>query len=109
VATLIEEHLLASDQRSYPVLGDDGRLAGMVTLEDVRKVPPEARAGRTVAEIMTPARELATIAPGAPASDALRALAASPQQQLPVIADGRLQGLLRREDIVKWLTLKGAP
>lgn len=104
VATLVDDYLLASDQRTYPVL-EGGRLVGLVSLEDVRKVAPDERAARIVEDIMTPAAALATVAPGAPASQAVRQLSKAAYGQLPVVSDGKVRGLLRREDVVKWVSL----
>jgi Zn-dependent protease/CBS domain-containing protein len=106
IAAFVDDYLIASDQRTYPVL-EGGRLVGLVSLEDVRKVAPAERSVRTVEDIMTPASELATVAPGAPAAEALRQLAGTTQAQLPVVADGEVRGLLRREDVVKWMSLHG--
>ncbi|MCX7891333.1 MAG: site-2 protease family protein [Burkholderiales bacterium] len=106
VSDFVAGYLLASDQRAFPV-EDGGRLVGMVTLADVRRVPRERWDETAVAAIMTPADALASVAPGDDALEALSLLAARNVNQLPVIADGRLQGLILREDILKWLALYG--
>jgi CBS domain-containing protein len=60
-----------------------------------------------VREIMTPAERLATIAPNAHVAQALQTLSPEGVNQLPVIERGKLEGLIRREDILKWLSLYG--
>lgn len=106
VSTLVEELLMRSGQRAFPVEAQ-GRLAGMVSLRDLQKIGREAWGRTSVGEIMTPASELSMVAPEHSAMEALDILARRDLNQLPVISGGVLQGLLRREDIVKWLALFG--
>ncbi len=107
VAALIEEHIMRSDDQGFPVVeGEgDGPLVGLVTLDDVRSVPSEARASTSVREIMTPKDDLVTVTPDDNAGDALMDLAQMDVRQLPVLRNQQVVGLLRRRDIVKWLQL----
>ena len=57
---------------------------------------------------MTPAGELATIGPNVSALEALEIIAHRELGQLPVVQGGGLLGLLRREDILKWLSFHTA-
>jgi Zn-dependent protease/CBS domain-containing protein len=105
IGLLIDAHLLGSDARAFPVVDDDQRLIGLVCLEDVRKIPRDRWLGATVAEIMTPLADLAVIGPEEPAVAGLRLLARREVGQLPVVQHGRLVGLLRRSDVMRWLEL----
>lgn len=104
VGSLVHDHIMGSDNRAFPVM-DSGRLAGIVTLEDVREAPRDAWDRTTVREIMTPAEDLVTIAPQEEAAEALNRLASRDVRQLPVVSDGRLVGLVSRRDIIMWLQL----
>lgn len=106
VSTLVDEHLLPSGQRSFPV-EDDSRLLGIVSLSDVRKHGRDTWDRITVGEIMTPAASVVTVGAQQDAFEALALLAGHNLNQLPVVEDGRVVGLLRREDIVTWLALHG--
>lgn len=108
VSRLIDDYIMRSDQRAFPVL-DQGRLAGLVALDDVRRVDPDKRAQRTVASIMTPADQLITISPQDNADEALQRLSRREVSQLPVVEHGEVRGLLRREELLKWLSLHGPP
>jgi len=109
VRALVDEHLLTSDQRAYPVTDGD-RLLGLVCLSDVRKVPRESWDETTVRDIFTPASELITVTADQDAADAMFSLSRRSVNQLPVLdRDGRFCGLVRREDILKWLSLRGEP
>jgi Zn-dependent protease/predicted transcriptional regulator len=100
---LVEEHLMRSDQRLFPVL-ESGRMVGVVGAEEARAVPREARATRRVGEVMTPASRLPVVSPREDGAQALRKL--SRFSILPVLEGGELRGLLRREDIARWLLLR---
>ena len=64
-------------------------------------------AGDRVGDIMTAARELVVVTPEESALAALAKLAQRDVEQLPVVdRAGRLQGMLRRRDILRWLELQ---
>ncbi|MBK8904858.1 MAG: site-2 protease family protein [Anaerolineaceae bacterium] len=106
IATLVHEHLMHSDEHAFPVV-EDGRLLGLVTLEDVRKISRDQWETTLVRDVMTPAAALTTLSPPKDASEALQKLQQRDVRQLPVLENGRLAGLLRRRDILKWLQLQG--
>ncbi len=107
VSALIDDHIMKSDDQAFPVLDDRGRMVGIVTLDDVRSVPRDARDTKNIRQIMTPLDDLETLSPDDEASGALRMLVQRDVRQLPVLEDGQdLVGLLRRRDIIKWLQLE---
>jgi Zn-dependent protease/predicted transcriptional regulator len=104
VSSLVHEHIMGHDDHAFPVT-EDGRLIGLVTLEDVRHTSREAWEMTTVREIMTPADKLVVVSPEADAAEALTKLTERDVGQLPVTRDHQLLGLLRRQDLVNWLQL----
>lgn len=99
----VEDRLLRSAQTAWPVL-DGERVVGVVTEQDVAAVPEERRAALSVRDVARPAR--ARLTPDEPGRDAVRAMAASPDDEaLPVIDGDRVVGLLHRGDILRWLAL----
>jgi Zn-dependent protease len=103
VADLVNERLIRGGHRSFLVRYDDGGLAGIVTLDDVRRLPRENWEAARVTDIMTRYAELATIGPEAGLEAALKLLQAREVNQLPVVADdGRtVVGLLTRAGILR--------
>lgn len=103
VAQLVEEHMLRGEDRSFLVRHDDGGLAGVVTLDDARRLPRDHWADARVTDIMTRYGDLATIGPDAPLLDALRLIQEREVGQLPVIdGDGRHPiGLVTRRGILR--------
>ena len=104
VSSLVHDHIMGTDERAFPVVDND-RLVGIVCIEDVRKSPRAEWDTTAVNRIMTPASQLAIATPRQDAGDALNELAIRDVNQLPVVQDGRLVGMLRRRDIMRWLQL----
>ncbi len=104
IARVIEEHVMESGQRTFPVEEQD-RLIGMISLSDLQNVPVNERERVRVREVMTPADKLVMVTPGTDSMEALSVIGNRDLNQLPVVENGRFIGLVRREDILKWLSL----
>jgi Zn-dependent protease/predicted transcriptional regulator len=105
ISSLVHDHVMGTDDHAFPVV-DNGQLVGIVTLEDIRTVKRDAWDMQNVRQIMTPADKLTVAAPDEDAADALDKLATLDVHQLPVVSNGKLVGLLRQRDILKWLHLQ---
>jgi Zn-dependent protease/CBS domain-containing protein len=105
VSSLVFDLMMNTDEDAFVVM-EGNRVVGMVSLEDMRKLPREAWERTTVREIMTPIERLAVATPEEDVSEALSEITNRDVRQLPVVKDGRLVGMLRRRDIVKWLQLQ---
>jgi Zn-dependent protease/CBS domain-containing protein len=102
VNDLIHERMLRGEHRTFLVRHDDGGLAGIVTLSDVRRTPREHWEESRVTDIMTRFGDLATVSPDDEVEDALRLLATKGANQLPVLGEGRtVEGLLTRSAITR--------
>lgn len=104
VDRFVEQYFLHSDQRGFPVVAGD-RLVGMVCLEDIRKLDRKAWPTVTARDIMTPVESLIRISPQEDGYKALSLLGQSKVNQIPVVENEQPKGLVRREDILKWLSL----
>jgi Zn-dependent protease/CBS domain-containing protein len=104
VDELVDDGVMGTDDHAFPVL-DEGRLAGLVTLEDVRTIPRTSWDNTIVRQIMTPADQLVSVTADEDAAEALNRLQTRDVRQLPVMCNGSLAGLLRRRDLVKWLQM----
>src|SRR5690606_6638311 len=102
------DYIMGHEQRAWPVMEGE-RFHGIVGLADVRKQARDRWPDTAVREVMTPAGDALSVAPGDESEHALRLLATRGVNQLPVIdRNGRLVGLVRREDILRWLSLHDA-
>lgn len=101
---LVEQHLFGSQQRAFPVFENE-RFVGLVCMHDIRRTARHAWPRLRVDEIMTPHESLITVGPEEDAATAMIRLTQHPVNQLPVMKDGNLLGIVSREDILKWLSL----
>ena len=106
VDALVHDHLLGSEQRAFPVF-DDNRFLGMICLQDIRTVARKDWPRTSAGQIMTPAGKLAHAEEQEDAATVLERLARRQVNQLPVLEHGELRGFIRREDILRWLSLYG--
>jgi CBS domain-containing protein len=77
-----------------------------VTLDDVRQVPDDARATQTVADIMTPRKDLITLSPEDCADESLNAISRNAIRQVVIMDGNDFFGLVRRRDIVRYLQIQ---
>ncbi len=110
VQQFVDEYLLRTGQRAAPVVEDlEGRrLIGIVTLRDVRQLAREHWSTTSIGQIMTPLAQLKTVQATQSLSDALPLIADAGVNQLPVVSDGRLVGLLGLEAIVERVAMREA-
>jgi Zn-dependent protease/CBS domain-containing protein len=108
VAALVHEHLLPGDDRALPVV-QNGTLLGLVSISEVRTLSPDQWAGTSVGSIMRGVEALSVARPDEPLAKAFEQLAQQDIDQLPVVVDGRLVGMLRRRDVTRWLELAWRP
>jgi predicted transcriptional regulator len=105
VSALVSDYVMSTDQQCFPVVRD-GHLEGLVCLADVRKAPRAEWDSTRVGDVMTPSSDLSTLSAEAPATEALRKLGEGDVDQVPVVErDGSLLGLVRRQDILRWLSV----
>ena len=107
VADLVEDYLVRGNRRAVPVVAGD-RLVGMVTLGDIQAVAPQVRASTRVADVMGGRAGVTTVRPDTPLTEALEAMLGGDFEQLPVLEDGRLVGVLSRADIIRQIQLREA-
>lgn len=102
VERFVHDYALTSDQRVYPI-EHDGALLGTVSTEQLRKVPRDAWATTSIQQVMIPSETLPTLPAEAGAEQALVELSRGDVEHLVVTEGRRLLGLVRREDIMRWL------
>jgi Zn-dependent protease/predicted transcriptional regulator len=98
----VDDHLLRTGRRCFFVQ-DDGHVAGLITPHEVKEVDRHAWDRTTVQEAMRPLDRILSVAPDAPASEALEMLGRENVNQLPVMRDGRLEGVVSRGELIQVL------
>src|SRR5579875_1669098 len=102
---LVYEHFLPQGLRSALVIQGD-RLAGLITLSDIRHVPQEQWAQTPVGFAMIPRDRLHVVYPQQNLNDVLPLMANQDVNQLPVVQDERVVGVLSRDSIMRFLEIR---
>ena len=103
---LVNEHIWGSGRRSL-VVKQNGRVVGLLTLHDVKKVLRSDWPTTTAAQAMIPAEQMKRIRPDAELVAALEEMDRDGVNQLPVMGDDQIQGLLGRDDVISLLATLG--
>lgn len=98
----IVELMFREKHRGYPVMDGDS-LQGIVTITDLQRIPDDRRASLAAGDVMT--RNIYYIGPEDEATTAMRMMTERKIRRLPVIEDGKLIGIVSREDLVRAIEL----
>ncbi len=97
--TFVGQELMRSGRRCF-IVEERGRVAGLITPQEVRRVDPSQWSSTPVDRAMRPFSELQTVHPETPVSTALELMGREDVNQLPVVDDGHLRGLVSRSEII---------
>jgi predicted transcriptional regulator len=99
---LVDHHILGSGQRSLMV-GRDDRIIGLLTLHHIKETPRAEWPTITAAQAMIPAAQMKRVQPDAELWTALEEMDKDGVNQLPVMMDGQMIGMLSRDGIISFL------
>ncbi len=105
VDRLVNELVLPTGKRCFIVTADS-RPQGMVTLREIKDVPQTDRASRTVGQIMKPMEKLKTVGPDEDLSTVMRIMTEQDINQVPVMENGKLVGMIARDNLLNFINLK---
>jgi Zn-dependent protease/predicted transcriptional regulator len=101
----VNTYLLRAGERCFAV-EDQGRFVGLITPRDVGNMPRDRWDKTTVREAMRPLKELHVITPDTPVLDALKLVTGKDVNQLPVVANGTLHGVVSRSQLLQLLQVR---
>jgi Zn-dependent protease/CBS domain-containing protein len=104
VESIVQEAFLQRGRRALPVCREN-ILLGIVTLADIKRIPQDRWPNTPVQEIMTRS-PLLSVKEDDDLNNALKVLAENGLNQIPVLNEGRLAGLLTRADVLRYLQTK---
>lgn len=99
---LVENHFIGAGRRCMIVKENDS-IVGLLTLHRLKAVPRASWPTTSVGEIMIPAEEIKSVTPTMSVWDALGKMDRAGVNQLPVMEEGRVVGMLSREDVITQL------
>ncbi len=89
---------------AFPVT-ENGRLMGLITLNQLRDVEAEQRSHTTVQQIMTKASDLVIVSPDRDAVDVMMRMAAQNMSRVLVMDNQRIVGILSNTDMMKLINM----
>jgi Zn-dependent protease len=92
---------------SFPVL-DGERLAGLITVDEIQTVPSAMWPWRQVGQVMRPLSPSLIVGPDVPVIQAMECMAQDGWDQLVVMQDGQIIGLVTQSAIANFLQLRKA-
>jgi Zn-dependent protease len=105
IQQLVNEQILTSGRRCFPVVQSD-RVLGLITIHDIKKVAREQWPTKTVGEVMTPFANLKSVGPDEDLATALRILTEQNINQLPVVKDGNIVGMIARDNLLSFISVR---
>ncbi len=106
VQQLVDAYVLPYGIRSIPIMRGDV-LIGLMTLEDIRRIPRERWPWTPASEAMTPLARLQMARVDEGLNDAMTRMVARDVNQLPVVDEtGRLVGVLSRDAILRYIEVR---
>lgn len=99
----VDEVLARYPETAFPVATPERDFRGILSVEEVDKVPVPIRPRIRVTELMRPIDDRAAVSPDATAVQALESIRRTGVDPLPVIDSGRLVGIVGEADLVRYL------
>jgi Zn-dependent protease len=98
--TFAEEYLMRSGRRFF-VVTINNRPEGIITPHEINEVPRARWPYTTVGDAMRPLDRTHSVGPNTPVTEALEVMATQDLNQLPVVSNGTLAGLISRSHILQ--------
>jgi Zn-dependent protease len=102
VGELVRSYVLPTGRRYFLIM-NEGRLLGMITLHNIKAVPQNDWEIARVNAIMTPAASLKTVLLNQSALSVLEMMATNDINQVPVVSDDRVVGVVARDNLLRFL------
>lgn len=102
---VVNDHLLRNGRRCV-LVSDDGHMVGLMTAHQLRQVEPALWPETRVSETMLPVGKVHFVSPDLPAMEALQTMSREDVNQLPVMVDGQVVGIVSRGNILQQLQVR---
>jgi Zn-dependent protease/CBS domain-containing protein len=99
---LVDHHILRTNQRSF-IVEEGDFVVGLLTIHQFSEIPKENWASTTVRQAMLPIDQMKQISPETNLWAAFEQMDRNGVNQIPVMVERRIVGVLTREDIITFL------
>lgn len=100
--SLADTHILGEGRRFF-IVQDEYDMRGILTLQTIREIPRERWPSTTAEQAVIRAGDMQWVRPDSELWDALERMDQNGVNQLPVIQDNQIAGLLTRENVISFL------
>jgi len=100
--TFVHDHLLHGGQRCF-LVAEQGEVTGLVTPNEIKGIEKARWPYTTVFDVMRPLDRLKTVTPETSVREALEIIGRNDINQLPALVNGRLEGMISRDQILRYL------
>ena len=100
VQHFVDEEMLRSGKRCF-LVEENGAFAGLITPHEIKHVERSRWPSTPLSSVMLPAARLRTVTPETSLKDALEVMTTNDLNQLPVLANGRLRGMVSRSQVLQ--------
>ncbi|HKY30746.1 MAG TPA: site-2 protease family protein [Pyrinomonadaceae bacterium] len=100
--TFVQDHLLPTGHRCF-VVSEQGTPAGIITPHEVKATDRARWPYTTVGDVMRSLESLRTVRPDRPVAEALEMMGREDVNQMPVVQEGKLAGIISRGHILRVL------
>jgi len=102
VSQLVQGYIFTNGRGCF-LVADEGRVTGVLTLHNIKSVPQPNWGMVQVGEIMTPVDKLKIAHPDQDVLIILEQMDESNVNQMPVVSEGRVIGLITRDNLIRLL------
>jgi Zn-dependent protease/predicted transcriptional regulator len=100
--SFIDDFLLRTGRRCF-IVAENGVVEGIITAHEIKEIEPKLRPFKTVSDVMRPIDQLRTVTSDTLVADVLETMGREDVNQLPVVSDGRLEGVISRGQVLRYL------
>ncbi len=102
VQNFVEDYLLRTGRRCF-VVEQNGEIAGLVTPHEIKALERPRWPYTTLYDVMRPLDQLHTVTPSTPVMEALETMGRDDVNQLPVVTNNHLEGIVTRANVLQFL------
>ena len=101
IRQLVQERLLFSSRHCF-LVADGDSAGGLLTLRQIKELPREHWDITTTRQAMTPLENLKAVSPGDDAISVLEAMDGANVNEVAVVSEGRVVGIILRDDLLRF-------
>jgi Zn-dependent protease/predicted transcriptional regulator len=105
--TFVNESLLPTGKHCF-LVQDGNKVTGMITPREIKGTDRAQWSYTTVDQAMRPLDQLRAVTPGTPITDVMEIMDQNDISRLPVVRDGRIEGIISRGGVLHFLLTRPA-